>query len=158
MAMALGIHDVEVEGGQLRPLIGRQVHPLQHPVHAGVAGHALIELGPVGRPNAADLGKIRTQLSSLMDVAETAGRLREALGFAEQYIQYLPAQDSERVAVQYRMARIYRKQGNMDAWKTTLTDIAAKNPGTVYGQLANSELKAAEIAQDAARYSPTGRI
>ena len=109
-------------------------------------------------PNAADLGKIRTQLSSLMDVAETAGRLREALGFAEQYIQYLPAQDSERVAVQYRMARIYRKQGNMDAWKTTLTDIAAKNPGTVYGQLANSELKAAEIAQDAARYSPTGRI
>ena len=109
-------------------------------------------------PNAADLSKIRTQLSSLMDVAETAGRLREALGFAEQYLQYLPAQDNERVAVQYRMARIYRKQGNLDSWKTTLTDIAAKNPGTVYGQLANSELKAAEIAQDAARYSPTGRI
>lgn len=109
-------------------------------------------------PNAADLGKIRTQLSSLMDVAETAGRLREALGFAEQYLQYLPAQDTERTAVQYRMARIYRKQGNLDAWKTTLTDIAAKNPGTVYGQLANSELKAAAIAEDAARYSPTGRI
>ena len=109
-------------------------------------------------PNAADLGKIRTQLSSLMDVAETAGRLREALGFAEQYLQYLPAQDTERTAVQYRMARIYRKQGNLDAWKTTLTDIAAKNPGTVYGQLASSELKAAAIAEDAARYSPTGRI
>lgn len=109
-------------------------------------------------PNAADLGKIRTQLSSLMDVAETAGRLREALGFAEQYLQYLPAQDTERTAVQYRMARIYRKQGNLDAWKTTLTDIATKNPGTVYGQLASSELKAAAIAEDAARYSPTGRI
>ena len=109
-------------------------------------------------PNAADLSKIRTQLSSLMDVAETAGRLREALGFAEQYLQYLPAQDNERVAVQYRMARIYRKQGNLDSWKKTLTDIATKNPGTVYGQLANSELKAAAIAEDAARYSPTGRI
>ncbi|MDR2488069.1 MAG: hypothetical protein LBD42_00970 [Desulfovibrio sp.] len=109
-------------------------------------------------PNSADLGKIRTQLSSLMDVAETAGRLREALGFANQYLQYLPGDDGERAAVQYRMARIYRKQGNLDAWKTALTDIAAKNPGTVYGQLANSELKAAEIADDAARYSPTGRI
>jgi tetratricopeptide (TPR) repeat protein len=109
-------------------------------------------------PNEADLGKIRSQLSSLVDVAETAGRLREALGFATQYLQYLPDNDGERAAVQYRMARIYRKQGNLDAWKTALTDIAAKNPGTVYGQLANSELKAAEIAEDAARYSPTGRI
>ena len=109
-------------------------------------------------PNSADLSKIRTQLSSLMDVAETAGRLREALGFAEQYLQYLPAEDSERVAVRYRTARIYRKQGNLDAWKKTLTDISASNPGTVYGQLADSELRAAEIAQDAARYSPTGRI
>lgn len=109
-------------------------------------------------PSAADLGKIRTQLSSLIDVTETAGRLREALGFAEQYLQYVPAQDPERMAVQYRMARIYRKQGNLDAWKTTLTELAEKNPGTVYGQLAGSELKAAALAEEAARYSPTGRI
>lgn len=109
-------------------------------------------------PNAADVGKIQTQLASLMDVSETAGRLRDALGFAEQYLQYLPAEDPERTAVRYRMARIYRKQGDVESWKKLLGEIASQSPDSVYGRLAVSELNAASIAEDAARYSPTGRL
>lgn len=109
-------------------------------------------------PNAADVGKIQTQLGSLMDVAETAGRLREALGFAEQYLQYLPEQDPERMAVRYRMARIYKKQGDADTWKNILNELAAQAPESVYGRLASSELSAAAIAEDAARFSPTGQL
>lgn len=109
-------------------------------------------------PNAADVGKIQTQLASLMDVAETAGRLRESLTFAEQYLQYLAEDGMERLAVRYRMARIYKKQGDQETWKKTLAEIAAKAPDSVYGKLAGSELNAASLAEDASQYSPTGRL
>ena len=109
-------------------------------------------------PNAADVGKIQTQLASLMDVAETAGRLREALGFAEQYLQYIPPGDGERQAVRYRMARIYKKQGDNETWRKLLGEITAEAPDSVYGRLSASELNAANLAQDAAQYSPTGQL
>lgn len=109
-------------------------------------------------PNPADVAKIKSQLGSLMDVAETAGRLREALGFAEQYLQYLGANDAERMAVRYRMARIYRKQGDQEQWKTILTELSSSNPDSVYGRIASSELSSASLAKDAAKYSPTGRL
>ena len=109
-------------------------------------------------PNPADLAKIKSQLGSLMDVAETAGRLREALGFAEQYLHYLGANDAERMAVRYRMARIYRKQGDQEQWKTILTELSSSSPNSVYGRIASSELNSASLARDAAKYSPTGRL
>lgn len=109
-------------------------------------------------PNVADVGKIQTQLASLMDVSETAGRLREALVYAEQYLQYLPADEPERMAVRYRMARIYKKQGDNESWKKALAEIVAQDSTSVYGQLAASELNAASIAKDAAQFSTTGRI
>lgn len=108
--------------------------------------------------NPSDLNKIKSQLASLMDMAETAGRLREALGFADQYLKYLDANETERTTVRYRVARIHKKQGDLDGWRKILADIAAKDPTSVYGQIASSELKAAAIAEDAARYSPTGKL
>jgi len=109
-------------------------------------------------PTAADVGRVQTQLASLMDVAETAGRLREALAFANQYLEYLGAKDPERLAVRYRMARIYKKQGDNDSWQKALTEIVAQDSGSVFGQLAASELNAASLAKEAAQFSPTGRI
>jgi TolA-binding protein len=108
--------------------------------------------------NPADLAKVRTQLASLLDVTESAGRLKDALDFARQYLEALPENDPERLGVRYRMARIYKNQGDADNWKSILGEIAAQSPDSVYGKIAASELKAASIAEDAARYSPTGRI
>ncbi|MDL2279406.1 hypothetical protein LJC15_01915, partial [Desulfovibrio sp. OttesenSCG-928-G11] len=109
-------------------------------------------------PNPADVGKVQTQLASLMDVAESAGRMGEALRYGEQYLQYLDSGSAERMAVRYRMARIYKKQGDSETWANILREIATAAPGTVYGQLASSELNAASIAEDAAKFSPTGRL
>lgn len=109
-------------------------------------------------PNAADVGKIQTQLASLMDVAETAGRLREAMDFAEQYLGHIPADSPERQAVRYRMARICKKRGDNETWRKLLGEIVAETPGSVYGRLSASELNAADIAQDAARYLPSGQL
>ena len=109
-------------------------------------------------PAQADTGKIRSQLGSLMDVAEAAGRLNESLEYAQKYLTYLPEDAEERVGVLYRTARIHRKQGNLDAWKKGLTELVAKYPETVYGRTAASELQGAEIIDGAAGFSPTGNI
>ncbi len=109
-------------------------------------------------PSQADTGKIRSQLGSLMDVAEAAGRLNESLEYAQKYLAYLPENAEERVGVLYRTARIHRKQGNLDAWKKDLTELVAKYPDTVYGRTAASELQGAEIIDGAAGFSPTGNI
>ena len=108
--------------------------------------------------NPSDINKIKSQLASLIDIAETAGHLREALGFAEQYLQYPGEDETERTSVRYRMARIHKKQGNLDSWRKILTELAAKNPDSVYGKIAASELKAAAITEDATRFSPTGKL
>ncbi len=109
-------------------------------------------------PARADLGKLKSQLGSLMDISEAAGRLREAQEYAQNYLGYLPENDPERVGVLYRVARIYRKQGNIESWKKGLSDLAAKYPDTVYGRTAASELQDAAILNDAADYSPTGNL
>ncbi len=105
-----------------------------------------------------DMGKIISQLGSLMELTEVTGRLKEALGYAENYLQHLPENDPERLSVLYRMARIYKKQGSEDGWKKTLTELAQKYPNTVYGQTASSELRSAAISDDAARYTPGGQM
>ncbi len=108
--------------------------------------------------NPADIGKIKSQIGSLLDISETAGRLREALDYVQLFMKYLPEDDPERVGVTYRLARIYKKQGNIAAWKKSLTEIVQKYPTSIYGQSAESELKTSAITEDAAQYSPTGKI
>ncbi|MDR2075431.1 MAG: tetratricopeptide repeat protein [Desulfovibrio sp.] len=106
----------------------------------------------------ADYGKIQAQTGSLMDVTETAGRLREALEFAQQYLSFLAEDNPARAGVLYRMARIYKRQGDEEAWRRQLTEIAQKYPGDTYGKTAAAELNSAGILDNASRYSPTGSL
>jgi TolA-binding protein len=131
---------------------------LEQAYHLGREALSGLEAQMQRAPDPADAAKIRTLLASLMDVTESAGRLRESLAYADRYMNSLPEGDPERLAVRYRVARIHKSQGDAEAWKTMLTAIAAESPDSVYGKLAASELKAAAIAEDAARYSPTGRL
>jgi TolA-binding protein len=131
---------------------------LEQTYHLGREALSGLEALMQRAPDPADAAKIRTLLASLMDVTESAGRLRESLAYADRYMNSLPEGDPERLAVRYRIARIHKSQGDAEAWKTMLTAIAAESPDSVYGKLAASELKAAAIAEDAARYSPTGRL
>ncbi|MDR1946237.1 MAG: tetratricopeptide repeat protein [Desulfovibrio sp.] len=131
---------------------------LEQAYHLGREALSGLETQMQRASDPADAAKIRTQLASLMDVTESAGRLRESLEYAERYLNSLPENDPERLAVRYRMARIHKSQGDAETWKNMLTEIASGFPDSVYGKLAASELKAASIAEDAARYSPTGRL
>jgi outer membrane protein assembly factor BamD (BamD/ComL family) len=131
---------------------------LEQAYHLGREALSGLEEQMQRAPDPADAAKIRTLLASLMDVTESAGRLRESLAYADRYLNSLPEGDPERLAVRYRVARIHKSQGDAEAWKSMLTEISAEAPDSVYGKLAASELKAAAIAEDAARYSPTGRL
>ena len=115
--------------------------------------NALVE----SSPNQADLGKVRSQLGSLMDIAETAGRLVEALDYAQRSLAMLEPNDPARLGVEYRMARIFKRQGNEEQWRTMLTNLAKSAPDSVYGKTAARELKEDTLRENAAKYSPTGR-
>ena len=93
-----------------------------------------------------------------MDVAETAGRLREALDFAQQYLSRLAEDNPARAGVLYRIARIYKRQGDEEGWRRQLAEIARKYPGDTYGKTAASELNSAGLMDNASRYSPTGSL
>ena len=115
--------------------------------------NALVE----SSPNQADLGKVRSQLGSLMDIAETAGRLVEALDYAQRSLAMLEPNDPARLGVEYRMARIFKRQGNEEQWRTMLTNLAKSSPDSVYGKTAARELKEDALRENAAKYSPMGR-
>ncbi len=124
----------------------------------GREAYSLLTAQAEKSPATTDTGKIISQLGSLMGIADRTGRLKDALSYSEQYLRYLPESDPERLAVMYRTAGIYKKQGDLDTWRKILTEVAAKAPESVYGRTAASELKGAGIVDDAAKYSPTGQI
>ncbi|GHV52606.1 hypothetical protein FACS1894206_01690 [Deltaproteobacteria bacterium] len=105
-----------------------------------------------------DSGKINSLLSSLMDVCETSGRYAEALEYATQFLATLPPQDEQRQGVLFRIAGIYKKQGNLEEWRKNLTDLSAQFPNSVYGRSAASQLNSAKLANDAAQFSPSGQL
>ena len=109
-------------------------------------------------PEQVDLEKVKTQIALLMRVAERAGRLNEALQYAERYMEYLDINDAERASVLYRIARIHKSQGDDESWRLGLEDIVRQYPNTVYGQTAASELKSASLKEGLGTYSPTGNI
>ncbi len=109
-------------------------------------------------PAGADTGKIVGLLTSLMDISEKAGRLNEALEYAQQYMGYLKPEDSQRQGLLFRMAQIYQKQGNTPEWRKALTELAEKYPGTVYGRTAASTLRGAKLSEDVAQFTPNGQL
>ena len=109
-------------------------------------------------PANADTGKIMNLLLSLMDVAETSGRFEEALGYAQQYMADLPQDDPQRQGLLFRIANIYKKQGNAVDWRKMLQELVEKYPNTVHGRAAASTLRSANLSEEAARFSPNGQL
>ncbi len=107
-------------------------------------------------PEQADMGKINSLLSSLIDICETSGRFAEALDYANRYIANLGPDDPQRQGLMFRVAGIYRKQGNTQEWRKTLIELAEKYPDSVHGRAAASTLRSSKLAEDAAQFSPGG--
>lgn len=98
-------------------------------------------------PDRADTPRIKESLLSLMDITEAAGRLRESLDWIDQYARYVPDSDPGYAAMRYRVARLQRKMGNVDAWKNTLEELVRLDPQSLYGRMAASELRTTDVTK-----------
>ncbi len=53
-----------------------------------------------------------------------------------------------------RASNIYRLGGKLDEWKTLLSDVVKKKPGTVYARMAAQELESNALDQRLQKYLP----
>lgn len=109
-------------------------------------------------PADADTEKIKSQLSSLIDISEAAGLLQDSLDYTKQFLEHVEPKSSDYQLARYRMARIFKKQGNTLEWEKILEELARDYPNSLYGQSASSELRTYRLTNRASSFSPTGGI
>lgn len=114
--------------------------------------HDLFKRLDVESPDRADPARIAESLIALMDVTEVANRFAEALEWAEQYAPFVPESSPEYSAFQFRLARLHRKMGDLAKWQYLLNDIIKREPDSVFGRMAASELRTQEVARDLSRF------
>lgn len=107
-------------------------------------------------PEKADNARIRDCIASLMDITEAAGRTRESLDWSGQYAHYIKEGTPEHTAMRYRVARLYRKLGEVDQWKKMLDGIIATEPESVYGRMAASELRTYDVTRGISKFTGGG--
>lgn len=108
-------------------------------------------------PEKTDNTRIRETISSLMDITEAAGRAQEALDWAGKFAHYVPEGSPDAGALTFRKARLHRKLGNMEDWKKLLDELIRKEPQSVYGKMAASELRTHDVTKGAAKFNPSGQ-
>lgn len=105
-----------------------------------------------------DNAKIRDLMSLLTEITESGGRLPEALQWAERLRDYIKPTDPDWPALQYRTAQLHRKNNDYESWRTILKDLSEKQPQSLYGRMAASELRTYQLEQAAQKYSPVGQM
>ncbi len=108
----------------------------------------------VEQPERADPARVQESLVALMDVTEVANRFAEALEWAEEYAPFVPENSPEYSAYRFRLARLYRKMGDLARWQYYLEEIIQREPKSVFGQMAESELRTHQVARDLSRFTP----
>ncbi len=106
------------------------------------------------RSEFADPQRIRESIAALMDVTEVAGRFAESLEWLNKYAEFVPQDSPDYGGMQLREARIYRKMNDMNTWQSILEDIVRREPDTVFGKMASSELTTEKLARDIKSLTP----
>lgn len=106
------------------------------------------------RSDQADPERIRESLAALMDVTEVMNRFAESLDWADKYAAFVPKDSPDYAPWQFRVARLHRKMGDLGRWRALLDDIVLREPDSVYGRMAASELRTQEVARDLTRFTP----
>ena len=99
-----------------------------------------------------DREKIKDCILMTIYAAESSGRYREALKWANKYDTYIPESDPEWASSRFRLAKLYRETGATDQWKRLMQEIAEKKPETLYGKMASSALETFALEQKAGQY------
>lgn len=101
----------------------------------------------------ADSERIRESIAALMDVTEIAGRFAESLDWANKYATFVPDTSPDYAGLRFREARLHRKMGDMARWRAILQGIIDKEPDSVFGKMAASELHTQDVARDLTRFT-----
>ena len=101
----------------------------------------------------ADDERTRETMAALMDITEIAGRYGESLQWASKYRVFVPQTSPDYAGLQLREARLHKKMGDNLRWRAILEQVKEKEPDSVFGKMANSELNAFEMARDLNRFA-----
>ncbi len=104
------------------------------------------------RSEFSDPPRIRESIAALMDVTEVAGRFAEALDWLNKYTPFIAEDSPDYAGLQLREARLYKKMGDTNKWRVVLRDIIQREPDSVFGTMAASELKADQLSRDIERF------
>lgn len=95
----------------------------------------------------------RESIAALMDITEIAGRFMESLEWLNRYRYYIAENSTDYAGLQLREARLHRKMGDTIRWKSILEDVKRREPESIYGKMASSELNTYEMARDLTRFT-----
>lgn len=101
----------------------------------------------------ADDERTRESVAALMDITEIAGRYTESLQWLSNYRRFVPAESPDYAGLQLREARLYKKMGDNTRWRSILEQIKKKEPESVFGKMAQSELNTFKMARDLNRFA-----
>ena len=96
-----------------------------------------------------DPQRLKDTLGMLTDLNRSAGRLRDAVKYCEQYSKLTTEGDLDWAANQFKLASLFRDIGDMAAWKSTMESVQKKAPGSNYAQMAASSLESYRLEQEA---------
>lgn len=101
-----------------------------------------------------DPQKVMDLLQMLMDVADVAGRPRDALKWAIEYGKRLDPADARWPAMRYRTAQLYKKVQDQDQWRAILEELSTQLPNTQFGRMAAMDLKTQQLEDGVSQYTP----
>lgn len=104
----------------------------------------------------ANLERNRESIAALMDLTEIAGRYTESMEWLNKYRYFVPTDSPDYPGIQLREARLHKKMGDDLRWRSILEQVRDKDPESVFGKMAASELASFEMARDLNRMT-TGR-
>ncbi|MHC1751380.1 tetratricopeptide repeat protein [Humidesulfovibrio sp.] len=99
-----------------------------------------------------DKDKIKDCLLMTITATERSGRFAETLKWSREFDRIIPDSAPDWAPMRLRLAEIYRRGNQLDEWKTLLTDIAKKKPGTVYARMATQALESSALDQRLQNY------
>ncbi len=95
----------------------------------------------------------RESIAALMDITEIAGRYTESMQWLNRYRSYVSEKSADYAGLLLREARLHRKMGDTARWRNILESVREREPESIYGKMASSELNTFEMARDLTRFT-----
>ncbi|WP_457571949.1 tetratricopeptide repeat protein, partial [Desulfovulcanus sp.] len=99
-----------------------------------------------------DIPKIKSCLDLLIQATVRTGRKKEALGWALELATYIKEDDPDWPSFKYRLAGLYKLNGDKASWAKILNELINKKPRSLFSKMAKSDLMSAQLLKEAKQY------